>query len=95
MTKQKTTFDFDKIIPRQGTGSSKWDALQNVFGSEDLLPLWVADMDFPSPEGVIKKLNERASHPVYGYNTQEASLYQSIIDWAKRRHGWEIEKSGF
>lgn len=92
MTKQNITFDFDKIIPRQGTGSSKWDAVKNVFGSEDLLPLWVADMDFPSPEGVIKKLNQRASHPVYGYNTQEASLYQSIIDWAKRRHGWEIEK---
>jgi len=92
MTKQNETFDFDQIISRHATGSTKWDALDRIFGSEDLLPLWVADMDFPSPSAVVKKLNERASHPIYGYNTQEASLYQSIIDWVKRRHVWEIEK---
>ena len=87
-----TIVDFDKIISRHATGSVKWDALNKVFGSEDVLPLWVADMDFPSPEAVINAVNERASHPLYGYNTQESSLYQSIIEWVKRRHGWEIEK---
>ncbi|WP_378953559.1 MalY/PatB family protein [Pelosinus sp. sgz500959] len=92
MTRNNGISDFDQIISRQTTGSVKWDALGKIFGSEDLLPLWVADMDFPSPEAVIAKLNQRASHPIYGYNTQEASLYQSIIDWVKRRHGWEIEK---
>jgi len=92
MTKNKTSFDFDQIISRHATGSVKWDALDKIFGSEDVLPLWVADMDFPSPEVVITKLNERASHPIYGYNTQESSLYQSIIEWVQRRHGWEIEK---
>lgn len=92
MTKKSTTFDFDQIIPRQATGSSKWDALERVFGSEDLLPLWVADMDFPSPEAVVTTLKKRANHPIYGYNTQESSLYQSIIEWVQRRHGWEIEK---
>ncbi|MBP2626995.1 MAG: Cystathionine beta-lyase [Firmicutes bacterium] len=92
MTRTNTKFDFDAIIPRHATGSVKWDGLARVFGSEDLLPLWVADMDFPSPEAVITKIHERAIHPIYGYNTQESSLYQSIIEWVKRRHGWEIEK---
>lgn len=92
MTKNKITFDFDQIISRHGTGSVKWDALGKVFGSEDVLPLWVADMDFSTPEAVVAALQERASHPIYGYNTQEESLYQSIIDWVERRHGWKIEK---
>ena len=92
MTNKKITVDFDKIISRHGTGSVKWDALGTVFGSADVLPLWVADMDFPSPEAVIAKMTERASHPIYGYNTQESSVYQSLIDWTKRRHDWEIEK---
>ena len=92
MTKDKISFSFDQIISRHATGSVKWDALNKIFGSEDILPLWVADMDFPSPEAVVTKLNERASHPIYGYNTQESSLYQSIIEWVKLRHGWEIEK---
>jgi len=92
MINKDTTFDFDKRVSRFGTGSVKWDALDEVFGSEDVLPLWVADMDFSSPEAVITTLNERASHPIYGYNTQESSLYQAIIEWVKRRHGWEIEK---
>lgn len=92
MTNKKITVDFDKKISRQATGSVKWDALGKVFGSEEVLPLWVADMDFPSPDAVIAKVQQRASHPIYGYNTQEVSLYQSITDWVKRRHGWEIEK---
>jgi len=92
MTKNSATFDFDTVLSRQATGSVKWDALGKIFGSEDVLPLWVADMDFPSPDPVVAKLKQRANHPIYGYNTQEASLYQSIIEWVKRRHGWEIEK---
>ena len=87
-----TTFDFDKIISRHGTGSVKWDARGAIFGSEEVLPLWVADMDFSAPEAVIRKMTERAHHPIYAYNTQELSLYHSIIDWVKKRHGWEIEK---
>jgi cystathionine beta-lyase len=85
-------FDFNQIIPRKGTGSRKWDAVDTVFGSADVLPLWIADMDFASPEAVTRKLIERASHPIYAYNTQEASLYQAFINWVKRRHNWEIEQ---
>ncbi|MDF2501166.1 MAG: Cystathionine beta-lyase [Anaerosporomusa subterranea] len=85
-------FDFSQIIPRKGTGSRKWDAVDTVFGSADVLPLWIADMDFASPEAVTRKLIERASHPIYAYNTQEASLYQALINWVKRQHNWEIEQ---
>ncbi|AJQ27210.1 MalY/PatB family protein [Pelosinus fermentans] len=92
MTNRNILFDFDKIIPRQGTGSRKWDALENVFGSNDVLPLWIADMDFSSPKAVSTAIIERAKHPIYAYNTQEKSLYQSVIEWAKKRHGWEIEE---
>lgn len=92
MANNRITFDFDKIISRHGTGSSKWDARGKIFGREDVLPLWVADMDFPSPQAVQTKIIERANHPIYAYNTQEDSLYESFIQWVKRRHNWEIEK---
>jgi cystathionine beta-lyase len=92
MTNNNTTFDFDKIIPRQGTGSRKWDALDTVFGSEEVLPLWIADMDFASPEAVTATIIERAKHPIYAYNIQDESLYQAFSEWVKRHHAWEIEK---
>ncbi len=92
MTNNTTTFDFDKIIPRQGTGSRKWDALDTVFGSEEVLPLWIADMDFASPEAVTATISERAKHPIYAYNIQDESLYQAFSEWVKRHHAWEIEK---
>lgn len=92
MANSTTDFDFDRQIARRGTGSRKWDALDSVFGSRDILPLWIADMDFASPPAVVQKLLERAAHPVYAYNTQEASLYQAFSDWVKRRHGWEIQQ---
>ena len=92
MINKKTAFNFDKVIPRHGTGSVKWDDLDAVFGSEEVLPLWVADMDFPSPEAVTSKIAERTRHPIYAYNTQNSSIYQSFIDWNKQHHDWEIEK---
>jgi len=92
MAENNFKIDFDQIISRHTTGSVKWDGLGKIFGSEDVLPLWVADMDFPSPVAVVTAIKKRAEHPIYGYNTQEASLYQSIIEWVKRRHGWEIEQ---
>ena len=86
MVTTRTGFNFDTVISRQGTGSLKWEKY-----GKDVLPLWVADMDFASPEAVSRKMMERAGHPLYGYNTQDASLMESIVAWVKRRHGWEIE----
>lgn len=84
--------DFEQIISRRGTGSRKWDALDAVFGSAEVLPLWIADMDFASPEAVSNRLIERAKHPIYAYNTQDDSLYRAFINWVKRRHNWDIDK---
>ncbi|MBP2653197.1 MAG: pyridoxal phosphate-dependent aminotransferase [Firmicutes bacterium] len=85
-------FDFDQIIERQGTGAEKWDGRENIFGSEDLLPMWVADMDFASPPEVVTALTARAAHGIYGYPLRGDGFYQAAIDWLKRRHGWNVNR---
>jgi cystathionine beta-lyase len=84
--------DFDKEIDRTGTASLKYDKRQSMFGAAGVIPLWVADMDFAAPAAVIQALSRRAAHPVYGYTVFPDSLYESLIDWLRRRHGWEIER---
>ncbi|HOH24129.1 MAG TPA: hypothetical protein PKY68_03470 [Bacteroidales bacterium] len=84
--------DFDKIIDRRHTNSLKHDSCDVVFGREDVLPLWVADMDFPVSEAVIGAMKKRLEHPVFGYFTHSEAFYQSIVDWMCRRHAWEIDK---
>ena len=83
---------FDTIIPRKNTSSVKWDMLENYYGSEDLIPLWVADMDFQSPKRVISDLIKKAEFGIYGYTSLMPSYYDSIINWFKKRHGFVIEK---
>lgn len=80
-------YDFDKIISRRGTGSSKWDRR-----GDDILPMWVADMDFQSPPAVIEALKKRAEHGIYGYPLPMDSCYNAIINWISRHHGWKIER---
>ncbi|MBP2635355.1 MAG: Cystathionine beta-lyase [Firmicutes bacterium] len=92
MRDSSTKLDFDKLIIRQGTGSRKWDDIGSVFGSKEVLPLWIADMDFASPEAVTAKVIERAQHPLYAYNARQDSFNQAIVDWVKRQHDWDIEK---
>ncbi|MDX1757846.1 MAG: PatB family C-S lyase [Marinobacter sp.] len=84
--------DFDQRIPREQTGAVKFDARQAVFGRQDVIPLWVADMDFAAPEAVTEALVARARHPVYGYSLFADSLYQAMIGWFRDRHGWTIER---
>jgi cystathionine beta-lyase len=85
-------FDFDVPIPHENTNSVKFDGRQQYFGTTDVSPLWVADMDFAVPECVTRALQERLNHPVFGYTLYPESLYQSIIDWFERRHHWKIER---
>lgn len=84
--------DFDNLVRREQTCSVKFDARKAVFGREDVMPLWVADMDFAAPAAVTRALEARARHPVYGYTLFPDSLYQSMIDWFADRHGWVIER---
>lgn len=84
--------DFDKKIERDNTASVKFDGRQQYFGVSEITPMWVADMDFSVPECVTKAILARASHPIFGYTRYPDTLYQSIIDWFERRHGWKIER---
>jgi cystathionine beta-lyase len=85
-------YDFDRIVERIGTGCSKWDGLQERFGTRDALPMWVADMDFPSPEPVLEALRQRVEHGVFGYPILTDSYFQAITEWYQRRQGWHIER---
>ncbi|MEA3350760.1 MAG: MalY/PatB family protein [Chloroflexota bacterium] len=78
-------FNFDTIHNRQNTESVKW----NIY-DEDVLPMWVADMDFRSPDAVIQALRERVNHGIFGYPTESKELKKAVIAWLDRRHGWEV-----
>ncbi|MDP3446151.1 MAG: PatB family C-S lyase [Ignavibacteria bacterium] len=85
-------YNFDNQIDREGTSSVKFDLRAFFFKTEDLLPMWVADMDFETPEFIRDAVIERAKHPIYGYTFKDDTYYQHIIDWFQRRHQWEISK---
>lgn len=86
------TYDFDRLIERRGTASVKWDLADTVFGGSELLPLWVADMDFAAPPEVITALEQRARHGIYGYTATMEGYNQAIINWMTESHGWSIEQ---
>ena len=85
-------YDFDKIINRADTNCVKYDLRQQVFGNPDVLPMWVADMDFETPDFVRNAVIKRAEHPVYGYHFKDEAYYQSIMGWLKRRHHWDVKQ---
>lgn len=83
-------FDFETVIERRGTSCEKWDQTFEHFGTADLFPMWVADMDFKAPEAVISALRERVEHGIYGYSFHPESCWDAVTDWIGTRHGWEI-----
>ncbi|MXS81758.1 MalY/PatB family protein [Nitrosomonas oligotropha] len=85
-------FDFDREIDRTGTHSVKYDSRLAVFGKADVIPAWVADMDFAAPSAVTRALTGRAQHPIYGYTLFPDNLYEALIDWLQRRHSWKIQR---
>ncbi|MFV0590981.1 MAG: MalY/PatB family protein [Draconibacterium sp.] len=85
-------YNFDEIIPRKGTNCIKYDALNTIYKSPDLLPLWVADMDFRTPNFIMEAIRERAQHEILGYTFKPDSYFEAIIEWMQRRHAWTIEK---
>lgn len=85
-------YNFDQIIERENTNSEKWNFNKKNFGVEDVLPMWVADMDFPAPQPVIEALIRRAKHGIYGYSSGTDRYFQSIINWMSKRHDWKIER---
>ncbi len=83
-------YDFDTIIERQHTWSYKWDARQELFG-KDVLPLWVADMDFAVAPPIIHALQKRLEHPIFGYSIRPTTYNQAMIEWYQKRHDWTME----
>ena len=84
-------YNFDELIDRTNTNSIKYDARKMFFGNGEVLPLWVADMDFRTPDFIVDAIKKRAEHEVFGYTFRGESYNQSIVDWLKRRHNWEIK----
>ena len=85
-------WNFDEPVNREGSGCIKYDLRKETFGKSDVIPMWVADMDFLTPEFIVKALQERLNHNIYGYSLRSPQYYSSIISWHKRRHNWAIEK---
>lgn len=84
-------YNFDEIIERNGTSSLKYDGKKRYFGTDDVLPMWVADMDFRSPDFIIEALKKRLSHEILGYNIKPEGFYASVIEWMKRRFNWDVK----
>lgn len=92
MGTHKLTGLFDQPIAREHTQSLKYDGRAATFGTGDVLPMWVADMDFAVPEAISKALQTRAAHPVFGYSIAPESLYQALIDWLLVTHDWQVQR---
>ena len=84
--------NFDQAIERKHTNCSKYDGMTASFGRNDLLPLWIADMDFPVPEEVSAAIAKRAEHPVYGYNIFPEGYFEAFAAWEKKHHDWDVKK---
>ncbi|MCD4818986.1 MAG: PatB family C-S lyase [Candidatus Cloacimonetes bacterium] len=84
-------YDFDKIIDRKNTDCYKWDYLKEIFTTDDVLPLWVADLDFAPPPKILKAIENRAKHPIYGYTFHPQNYYSSFINWHKKRFDCNID----
>lgn len=92
-------YNFDELIERRGTNCVKWDERPQVgerssgmSPSADVIPLWVADMDFKAAPAILEAVKKRAEHGVFGYNIVPESYYEAVISWFHRRHQWEIQR---
>lgn len=85
-------YNFDKIVDRLDTDNVKYDLREAYFGKADVLPMWVADMDFETPDFVREAIQKRAQHPIYGYSFRPEAYFTSIINWVNCRHQWKLEK---
>jgi cystathionine beta-lyase len=85
-------YDFDELIDRTGTDSVKYDALSRYFGKGGIIPAWVADADFRTPDFIMKAIRKRLDHEILGYTFRNESIPEAVVKWLKRHHQWDIEK---
>jgi cysteine-S-conjugate beta-lyase len=84
--------NFDEFIPRAHTNSVKYDLREKLFGRKDLIPMWVADMDFRVPPAVSQAVKKRAEHEIYGYTFRPESFYRSVTQWTEKRYRWSVSR---
>lgn len=89
----KEQINFDEIIDRKNTNSLKYDFAKRRGKPEDLLSLWVADMDFKVPPKVLDAIHERVEHGIFGYSEVQEEYFEAIYGWMKKRHNWTVENS--
>ncbi|MDR9426356.1 MAG: aminotransferase class I/II-fold pyridoxal phosphate-dependent enzyme, partial [Marinobacter sp.] len=82
--------DFTRLAQYAGSGCEKYDRRGEIFGREDVIPLWVADMDFPAPDFVTRALSARLADGAFGYAKPDAEHFRAIADWLCEQHGWHV-----
>ncbi|MBT8045798.1 MAG: PatB family C-S lyase [Pontiella sp.] len=90
---QKIIYDFDAVVSREGTYAEKYDARERFFGSAEVEPFWVADMDLPTPAFLVERLRERIEHPMFGYTEQYDAVFDAIMWWMRNQHGAEVAQN--
>ena len=83
-------YDFDEIVPREHTDCFKFDNVKEIFGTEDVIPMWIADMDFKTPPFIVETIRKRLEHEVLGYTFTNSSWKPAIQNWVSRRYGWDV-----
>ena len=86
------TYDFDKLVDRRGSGDLKHEVLQERYGRSDLLPLWVADMDWETPSFITNALKQRLEHSLYGYTVEPKEYWPTVQQWIEEHHQWKVER---
>lgn len=86
-------YNFDEVIDRNGNRAAKYDERMKKFGKADVIPLWIADMDFKTAQPIIDAMKQKAEEGIWGYTSRPDSYFQSICGWQKRRNGWDIDVS--
>lgn len=85
-------YDFDKVIDRRGTNALKLEVLKDRYGRSDLIPLWVADMDFETPGFITEAIRKRLEHSLFGYTVEPEELWPTVAGWIGSHHGWKIDE---
>lgn len=85
-------YNFDEIIDRHNTGAIKIEKCKALFGTEDVIPLWVADMDFSTPDFITDSIEKRLEHPILGYTTPCEDYFKSVLNWIEYLHDWKVER---
>lgn len=90
--RRELMWNFDEAVPRENTDCIKYDKRKEVFGNPDVIPMWVADMDFRTPPCVTEAIKDRLNHEIFGYSFRPDSYFESFIRWVKNRHDWTISQ---